>query len=236
VLFLVDRANLGRQTLKEFQGFTTPDDGRKFTELYNVQHLQTNAIDKPSRVVITTIQRLYSILRGDPEMAPELDETSAFELEPAAPVEVAYNAKVPIETFDVIIVDECHRSIYGVWRQVLDYFDAFIIGLTATPGKQTFAFFDQNLVMEYSHDEAVADGVNVDFDVYKIETQITGHGSNVEAGLVTKFRDRQTREVRLEKLDDDVDYDHHHGWLAQGAPATGGPHPLPQHRRRVSQE
>ncbi len=207
ILFLVDRANLGRQTLKEFQAFTTPDDGRKFTELYNVQHLQSNKIDKPSRVVITTIQRLYSILRGDQEMAPELDETSTFALEPAAPVEVSYNPAVPIEAFDVIVVDECHRSIYGVWRQVLDYFDAFIIGLTATPGKQTFAFFDQNMVMEYNHEQAVADGVNVDFDVYRIDTRITGHGSTVDAGLVTKFRDRQTREVRLEKLDSDVDYD-----------------------------
>ena len=207
VLFLVDRANLGRQTFKEFQAFTTPDDGRKFTELYNVQHLQTNGIDKPSRVVITTIQRLYSILRGDPEMAPELDEASAFELEPAAPLEVGYNPKVPIEMFDVIIVDECHRSIYGVWRQVLDYFDASIVGLTATPGKQTFAFFDQNLVMEYNHEQAVADGVNVDFYVYRIDTQITGQGSKVDAGLVTKFRDRQTREVRFEKLDADIEYD-----------------------------
>ncbi|HUQ63856.1 MAG TPA: type I restriction-modification enzyme R subunit C-terminal domain-containing protein [Acidimicrobiales bacterium] len=207
ILFLVDRANLGRQTLKEFQAFTTPDDGRKFTELYNVQHLQTNAIDKPSRVVITTIQRLYSILRGDREMAPELDETSAFDLEPAAPVEITYNSQVPIEMFDVIIVDECHRSIYGVWRQVLDYFDASIVGLTATPGKQTFAFFDQNMVMEYNHEQAVADGVNVDFDVYRIDTQISGQGSKVDAGLVTKFRDRQTREVRLEKLDADVEYD-----------------------------
>jgi len=207
VLFLVDRANLGRQTLKEFQAFSTPDDGRKFTELYNVQHLHTNAIDPPSRVVITTIQRLYSMLRGDEELAPELDEASAFDLEPQAPVEVSYNSKLPIETFDVVIVDECHRSIYGVWRQVLDYFDASIIGLTATPGKQTFAFFDQNVVMEYKHDEAVADGVNVDFDVYRIDTQITAHGSKVDAGLVTKFRDRQTRAVRLELLDTDIDYD-----------------------------
>ncbi|MDQ3689502.1 MAG: DEAD/DEAH box helicase family protein [Chloroflexota bacterium] len=206
VLFLVDRANLGRQTLKEFQAFTTPDDRRKFTELYNVQHLQSNAVDTVSRVVITTIQRLYSILRGEPELPSDLDEVSAFELEPAAPVEVSYNPRVPIETFDVVIVDECHRSIYGVWRQVLDYFDAFIVGLTATPGKQTFGFFDQNLVMEYKHDQAVADGVNVDFDVYRIDTEITGQGSIVDAGLVTKFRDRQTRDVRLEKIDADVTY------------------------------
>src|SRR5439155_8342011 len=103
ILFLADRANLGRQTLKEFQAFTTPDDGRKFTELYNVQHLQSNTIDGVSRVVITTIQRLYSILRGDPEMPEELDELSSFDVEPSAPVEVTYNAKVPIETFDVVI-------------------------------------------------------------------------------------------------------------------------------------
>ncbi len=90
--------------MKEFQAFTTPDDGRKFPELYNVQHLQTNAIDKPSRVVISTIQRLYSILRGDPGMAPELDETAAFELEPKAPVEVSCNPNLPIEVFDVIIL------------------------------------------------------------------------------------------------------------------------------------
>ena len=207
ILFLVDRAPLGKQTYQEFQAFTTPNDGRKFTEIYNVQHLQTNTIDSVSRVVISTIQRLYSILRGDQEMAPELDEASAFELEPSVPVEVAYNPTVPIEMFDVIVVDECHRSIYGVWRQVLEYFDSFTVGLTATPGKQTFAFFDQNLVMEYNHEQAVADGVNVDFDVYRIDTQITAQGSTVDAGLVTKFRDRQTRTVRLEKLDADVDYD-----------------------------
>jgi type I restriction enzyme R subunit len=206
ILFLVDRANLGRQTLKEFQAFTTPDDRRKFTELYNVQLLQSNSIDTVSRVVITTIQRLYSILQGQPEMSADLDEVSTFELEPAAPVEVSYNPRVPIETFDVVVVDECHRSIYGVWRQVLDYFDAFVVGLTATPGKQTFGFFNQNLVMEYKHDQAVADGVNVDFDVSRIDTQITGQGSTVDAGLVTRFRDRQTRDVRLEKIDTDVTY------------------------------
>jgi type I restriction enzyme R subunit len=133
VLFLVDRANLGRQTLKEFQAFSTPDDGRKFTELYNVQHLSSNVIDPVARVTVTTIQRLYSILKGEAELDPELDEHSAYDLAPSEPVPVEYNPAVPIEAFDVVIVDECHRSIYGVWRQVLDYFDAFIVGLTATP-------------------------------------------------------------------------------------------------------
>jgi type I restriction enzyme, R subunit len=206
ILFLVDRANLGRQTLKEFQGFTVPDVNRKFTELYNVQHLSSNRIDDVSRVTISTIQRLYATLRGDAELDEELDEHSAADVEPTAPVEVAYNPAVPPETFDVIVVDEAHRSIYGVWRQVLDYFDSFVIGLTATPNKQAFGFFNQNLVMEYTHDQAVADQVNVDFDVYRIRTQITESGSTVDAGLVTQFRDRKTRARRWQQLDDEVTY------------------------------
>ncbi len=207
VLFLVDRFNLGRQTKGEFDRFVVPGLNRKFTELYTVQHLRTNSIDPVARVVVTTIQRLYSILRGEPELDEELDERSGFELEPPAPVEVAYNPRAPIELFDVIVVDECHRSIYGVWRQVLEYFDAHVIGLTATPGKQTFGFFDQNLVMEYGHEQAVADRVNVDFDVYRIRTDISERGGTIEAGLVTKFRDRETRAVRLEKIDEDIVYD-----------------------------
>ena len=173
ILFLVDRANLGRQTLKEFQGFDVPGRGRKFTELYNVQHLASNTIDPVSRVTISTIQRLYSILRGEAELDPRSSTSSPRTTLPDEPVAVEYNPEVPPETFDVVIVDECHRSIFGLWRQVLDYFDAFTIGLTATPNKQAFGFFNQNLVMEYGHEQAVADEVNVDFDVYRIRTEIT---------------------------------------------------------------
>ena len=207
ILFLVDRANLGRQTLKEFQHFETPDDGRKFAELYNVHRLETNTVDPVAKVTITTIQRLYSILKGEPELPEEVEEATGFEIEPTQPVEVSYNPAVPIEFFDVVVVDECHRSIYGVWRQVLDYFDAFTIGLTATPGAQTFAFFNQNLVMEYTHEAAVADDVNVDFDVYRIRTEITEKGSTVDAGLVARFRDRETRAVRMEVLDEDFTFE-----------------------------
>ena len=207
VLFLVDRSNLARQTLREFQGFTTPDERRKFTELYNVQHLQSASIDHVSRVCISTIQRVYSILRGE-ERDPALEEFSgyeqaAFQTEPA-PVE--YNPAVPIDTFDVIITDECHRSIYNLWRQVLEYFDAFLIGLTATPNNQTFGFFRQNLVMEYDHPQAVVDDVNVDFDVYRIRTEITEQGSTVEAGYHVDRRDRRTRVPRPEQLEDDLTY------------------------------
>jgi type I restriction enzyme R subunit len=174
VLFLVDRSNLGRQTLREFQQYVTPDDGRKFTQLYNVQHLSSNTFDPVSKVCITTIQRLYSMLRGEPEFEDEAEEESLFdsEVEVEAPKEVNYNPRFPIEDFDFIITDECHRSIYNVWRQVLEYYDTFLIGLTATPSLQTFGFFNQNLVMEYNHDRAVADGVNVGYEVYRIRTRL----------------------------------------------------------------
>jgi type I restriction enzyme R subunit len=209
VLFLVDRNTLGRQTSQEFQQYRTPDDGRKFTELYNVQRLTSNKIDPVSRVCITTIQRLYSMLKGEPEFDAEREETSIFEIAPKdmKPVEVSYNPEIPIEMFDFIITDECHRSIYHLWRQVLEYFDALIIGLTATPSKQTLGFFNQNLVMEYGHDRAVADGVNVGYDVYRIATEITQKGSEVKAGFFVDKRDKLTRKMRWEMLDEDFAYD-----------------------------
>jgi len=209
VLFLVDRSNLGRQTLKEFQHFRTPEENRFFAELYNVQHMESNKLDDVCKVCITTIQRLYSMHKGEEEFDPAQEEQSGFEasLLQKEPVPVAYNPKLPIETFDFIITDECHRSIYNLWRQVLEYFDAFTIGLTATPSKQTFGFFNQNLVMEYNHEQAVADGVNVGFDVYRIRTLISEHGSTVNAGFYVDKRDRQTRKVRWEKLDEDLSYD-----------------------------
>jgi len=208
VLFLVDRSNLGRQTYREFQDYDTPDDGRKFTQIYNVQHLTSNNLDPVNRVCITTIQRLYSMLCGKPEIDPELEEQSGFDSAylPDKEQEVAYNPKIPIDTFDFIVTDECHRSIYHLWRQVLEYFDAFTIGLTATPSKQTLGFFNQNLVMEYNHERAVADGVNVGYDVYRIRTQISEQGSKVEKGFYVDRRNRQTRKTRWEQLDEELVY------------------------------
>ncbi|MGB8645108.1 MAG: type I restriction-modification enzyme R subunit C-terminal domain-containing protein [Anaerolineae bacterium] len=208
VLFLVDRNNLGRQTLREFQQYVTPDDGRKFTELYNVQHLASNHLDPVNRVVITTIQRLYSMLKGEPEFDAQAEELSLFDVNPASekPKEVVYSPQIPIETFDFIVTDECHRSIYHLWRQVLDYYDAFIIGLTATPSKQTLGFFNQNLVMEYSHARAVADAVNVGYDVYRIKTDKGEHGGKVEAGFYVGKRDKLTRRTRWEALDEELEY------------------------------
>jgi len=210
ILFLVDRANLGRQAMAEFEGFETPDDGRKLTELYFARRLKSSDLDiaheAAAKLHVSTIQRIYSILRAE-DLDDDLDEQTGFDVAPQRPVEVVYSPRLPIESYDVIIVDECHRSIYGVWRQVLEYFDAFVIGLTATPGKQTFGFFHQNLVMEYGHEAAVADRVNVDFDVFRIRTEITEQGGTVPAELITEFRDRETRRQRFERIDEDIDYD-----------------------------
>jgi type I restriction enzyme R subunit len=172
--------------------------------------MTSNKLDPVARVCITTIQRLYSMLKGEEDLDPALEEGSQFDSVAdliREPVLVVYNPKIPIETFDIISTDECHRSIYNLWRQVLEYFDAYLIGLTATPSKQTLGFFNQNLVMEYTHEQAVADNVNVDFDVYRIRTQITQQGAQVEAGLFVDRRDRETRAVRWEKLDEDLTYD-----------------------------
>jgi type I restriction enzyme R subunit len=209
ILFLVDRGNRGDQTLKEFQQFVSPVNNYKFTEEYIVQRLSSNQLDTSARVVIGTIQRIYSMLKGETETAPDLDDLPIESAETLfkQPVPVEYNPAFPIEEFDFIVTDECHRSIYNLWRQVLDYFDASLIGLTATPSKQTFGFFQQNLVMEYNHEKAVADGVNVGCDIYRIKTQITEGGSKVDAGLWVDKRDRQTRKVRWEQLDEVLAYD-----------------------------
>tara|TARA_R110002096_G_scaffold344921_2_gene537811 strand:+ start:46250 stop:49081 length:2832 start_codon:yes stop_codon:yes gene_type:complete len=209
VCFLVDRTNLGTQTLKEFQQFQPPAERHTFDKLYNTTFPQRNHFDPVNRVVITTIQRLYSVLTQQAQLADEDEERSTFE-GPGAfkkpPVPITYNNALPPEFFDAIIVDECHRSIYSVWGDVLKYFDAFMIGLTATPSKQTLGFFDQNLVMEYTHEQAVADRVNVPFDVYQIRTQITTEGSSIDAGYHVGKRSRKTRKERLEELDQDLEY------------------------------
>ncbi|NLB65428.1 MAG: DEAD/DEAH box helicase family protein [Lentisphaerae bacterium] len=210
ILFLVDRNNLGDQTLREFQNFHPVGTANRFTDTYIVQHLSAQRIDPDAKVVITTIQRLYSILRGR-ELDPADEEESAFEkwqnddgtLEP-----IAYNPAIPIDTFDFIVSDECHRSIYGLWRQVLEYFDAHIIGLTATPSLHTLGFFNQNLVSEYPYERSVIDGVNVGYEIYRIKTRVSEKGGTVEANgnFHVPIRDRRTRKLRYRELDRDLLY------------------------------
>ncbi len=173
VLFLVDTRNLGEQAEQELMAYMPNDDNRKFTELYGVHRLQSSFVPTDNQVYISTIQRLYSILKGTELDEHAEDENPNEKWQPMAPMPVVYNEKLPVEFFDFVVIDECHRSIYNLWKQVLDYFDAFLIGLTATPDNRTFGFFNQNVVSEYTHEEAVTDGVNVGSDVYIIETQIT---------------------------------------------------------------
>ncbi|MFO1263780.1 MAG: type I restriction-modification enzyme R subunit C-terminal domain-containing protein [Rhodoferax sp.] len=207
VLFLVDRGNLARQTKKEFDAYASPYNAYKFGEEYIVQHLQGNQLDSSARVVICTIQRMFSMLKGR-ELTEEADEesTAAAEALFKDPEPIGYNPAIPIESFDIVVTDEAHRSIYNLWRQVLEYFDAYLIGLTATPNKQTFGFFNQNLVMEYGHAQAVADGVNVNYDVYRIKTEVSEQGAKVDKGFWLETQDKATRRKTAWQLDDDFEY------------------------------
>lgn len=207
ILFLVDTRSLGEQAEREFLAYKPNDDPRNFSELYNVQRLKSSYISSDAQICISTIQRMYSILKGE-ELDEKAEETPFAEYvtaESKAPKEVVYNAKIPPEFFDCIIVDECHRSIYNVWSQVLSYFDAFIIGLTATPDARTIGYFNQNFVSEYTREQAVLDGVNVGEDIYLIETSVTKNGAFIMKQMI-EHRDRLTREKRWAQMDEDVFY------------------------------
>lgn len=207
ILFLVDTKSLGEQAEREFLAYRPNDDNRSFSEIYGVRRLKNSYIPEDVHICISTIQRMFSILKGE-ELDESAEEESLFEQESADTQqvkEVVYNEKYPPEFFDCIIVDECHRSIYNVWKQVLEYFDAFIIGLTATPDKRTFAFFDQNIVSEYSREQAIIDGVNVGEDVFLIETDVTRNGATILKQQI-EYRDRMTRAKRWKQMDEDLEY------------------------------
>jgi len=207
ILFLVDTKNLGEQAEQEFMSYLPNDDNRKFTELYNVQRLKSPYIAGSSQVCISTIQRMYSILKDEPLDESAEEENPAERLvRPKEPLPVVYNRKIPPEFFDFIVIDECHRSIYNLWRQVIEYFDAFLIGLTATPDNRTYGFFRKNVVSEYGHEKAVADGVNVGNEVYVIETEITKRGALLKAEQQIERRERLTRRKRWERQDEDEEY------------------------------
>ncbi|MEQ6340256.1 MAG: DEAD/DEAH box helicase family protein [Gammaproteobacteria bacterium] len=206
ILFLVDTKNLGEQAEQEMMSYVPLDDNRKFTELYNVQRLKSSFVAKDSQVCISTIQRLYSILKDTP-LDDAAEEINPAELkQPKTPMPVVYNEKIPPEFFDFIFIDECHRSIYNLWQQVIDYFDASLIGLTATPDNRTYGFFKKNVVSDYSHEKAVADGVNVGNEVYVIETQITQQGAQISAHQQIERREKLTRKKRWEQQDEDEAY------------------------------
>lgn len=208
ILFLVDTKSLGEQAEREFLAYTPNDDTRSFSQLYGVRRLKNSYIPNDVQICISTIQRMYSILKEE-----DLDESTEEEsfneyvtADSKAPKEVVYNEKYPPEFFDCIIIDECHRSIYNVWQQVLTYFDAFLVGLTATPDKRTFAFFNENVVSEYRREQAIIDGVNVGEDIFLIETEVSQKGGHILKRVI-EYRDRLSREKRWEQMDEDLDYD-----------------------------
>lgn len=208
ILFLVDTRSLGEQAEREFLAYTPSDDTRSFSQLYGVRRLKSSYIPNDVQICISTIQRMYSILKEE-----DLDESTEEEsfneyvtADSKAPKEVVYNEKYPPEFFDCIIIDECHRSIYNVWQQVLTYFDAFLVGLTATPDKRTFAFFNENVVSEYRREQAIIDGVNVGEDIFLIETEVSQKGGHILKRVI-EYRDRLSREKRWEQMDEDLDYD-----------------------------
>ena len=206
ILFLVDTKNLGEQAEQEMMSYVPIDDNRKFTELYNVQRLKSAFVAKDAQVCISTIQRLYAILKDTPldEATEEINPAELIQPKTAPPV--VYNDKVPPEFFDFIFIDECHRSIYNLWQQVLDYFDASLIGLTATPDNRTYGFFKKNVVSDYSHEKAVADGVNVGNEIYVIETKVTQQGAQIHAHQQIERREKLTRKRRWEMQDEDEIY------------------------------
>jgi type I restriction enzyme R subunit len=205
ILFLVDTKNLGEQAEQEFMAFVPNDDNRKFTELYAVTRLKSSFIPPDNQVYISTIQRMYSILQGK-ELDESAEEANPNEYQQKEPAPVAYTEKVPLEFFDFIVIDECHRSIYNLWKQVLDYFDVFQIGLTATPDNRTFGYFNQNLVSDYGYEKAVIDGVLVPYNVFTIETKITKDGSKISMGEKVDKRERLTRRKFWESVDEDIEY------------------------------
>ena len=193
VLFLVDRNNLGKQAEGEFGTFRLTENGEVFSTIFTVNRLRSSSIPSDSSVIISTIQRLFSFLKGDAIEDNEDDD----ENEPTEEVALPPNPNLPHDYFEMIIVDECHRSIYGNWRKVLEYFDtARLVGLTATPIPETMAFFNNNRIVNYTLEKSIVDGVNVDCRVYRIKTQVTETGGAILEGEKFKEETRYTGEVK----------------------------------------
>lgn len=193
VLFLVDRNNLGKQAEGEFGTFRLTENGEAFNTIFTVNRLRSSSIPSDSNVIISTIQRLFSFLKGDTIEDNEDDD----ENEPTEEVTLPPNPNLPHDYFDMIIIDECHRSIYGNWRKVLEYFDtARLVGLTATPIPETMAFFNNNRIVNYTLEKSIVDGVNVDCRVYRIKTQVTETGGAILEGEKFKEETRYTGEVK----------------------------------------
>ena len=187
VLFLVDRNNLARQTESEFSLFDRTEQQQPMSHLYEIQRLKKES-DINADIVISTIQKLFAVLTGQ-QLSDENEDAEDEEAKKNEDkninetIQLGNDLKLPPDHFQFIVVDECHRSIYGKWRAVLDYFSkAKVLGLTATPTPEAYAFFNNNIIENYSYDDSVVDGVNVPFRVFRIQTEVTEYGGTIEEG------------------------------------------------------
>ena len=188
VLFLVDRNNLARQTETEFSLFDRTENQQPMSSLYQINRLK-NKDDIGGDIVISTIQKLFAVLTGqtitDDDEDKEDEKFFSFKDNDSnqTVVSLGNDLKLPPDYFQFIIIDECHRSIYGKWQSVLNYFKgATILGLTATPTPEAYAFFNDNIIEKYTYDDSVVDGVNVPARVYRIKSNITEHGGTINKG------------------------------------------------------
>lgn len=201
ILFLVDRNNLARQTEAEFSQFDRTEKQQEMSSLYEISRLRSED-DVKADIVISTIQKLYAVLTGmtlSGESEDEEDEqtTEQENREDTEVISLGKDLKLPPDYFQLIIVDECHRSIYGKWKAVLDYFSgATVLGLTATPTAEAYAFFNNNIIEEYSYEDSVIDGVNVPSRVYRITTKVTEHGGTIAAGTTVSETSRRTGDSK----------------------------------------
>lgn len=208
VLFLVDRNNLGEQAIYEFSTFRLTRDGSPFTDVFITERLKGNKINPKASLTVSTIQRLYATLTG---AAARSDEEEDSEDPEETRDSITLNdgkLKLPRDYFDAIIIDECHRSIYGRWRAVLDYFNkARFIGLTATPSAETREFFDGNVAVNYTYEDSIADGINVDYQVYRIKTRSSSEGVDVAKGEPVDVITKRTGERKTKSAEEDVHFE-----------------------------
>jgi len=218
VLFLVDRRVLAAQTVSAISSFETPE-GLKLDKNYEVysqkfkrgdleddsdfnpqvlpEEYLTNPQEKHTFIYVSTIQRMSINLLGKEALGDFKYEYDADKLD------------IPINAFDVIIADECHRGYSaketGTWKTVLDYFDAVKIGLTATPATHTLAMF-KNKVYQYSTEEAVLDGYLVDYDAVKIKSDVHIKGAFLKEGELVGEIDTATGAEKLDALEDEREF------------------------------
>jgi type I restriction enzyme R subunit len=205
ILFLTDRtllASQARDSVKE----NKIEDQQSFGGIYKFEDMAVAQPDSETRLHFATVQSMVKRL--------------------------FYSTDKPltIDTYDCIIVDEAHRGYqldkemneddFGIrseedyeaqYRKVLDYFDAFKIGMTATPALHTKEIFGDS-VFDYSYRQAVVDGNLVDHEPpYNISTQLNSEGIKWEKGEKPQAYDAETGEITdLEALDDELTFDVEH--------------------------